>query len=146
MRDDRRYWPEFLDTNILVYSFEVGGDTAKQSVARQRVDSALDNHDAVISFQVVQEFLSVATRKSRVRMNPAEGHYYLEHVLMPLCAVFPGQELYHEALSIKEETGWTFYDSLIVSAAVAAGCRRVLSEDLQHGRKIHGVEIQNPFL
>jgi predicted nucleic acid-binding protein len=62
------------------------------------------------------------------------------------CVVFPNEALYHEALSINEETGWTFYDSLIVSAAVAAGCRRVLSEDLQHGRKIHGVEIQNPFL
>jgi predicted nucleic acid-binding protein len=136
----------FLDTNVLVYSFEVGGDTVKQGIARELVVRALNIHDAIISFQVVQEFLNVATRKSRVRMSPVEARYYIEHVLMPLCEVHPSESLYTEAVSIVDETGWSFYDSLIISSALDAGCTRVLTEDLQHGRKIHGVEIQNPFL
>jgi predicted nucleic acid-binding protein len=67
-------------------------------------------------------------------------------VLLPLCEVFPDASLYSSALSIAEETGWTFYDSLIVGAALAADCSVLLTEDLQHGRTIRGMEIRNPFL
>jgi len=49
------------------------------------------------------------------------------------------------AVSIMEETGWTFYDSLIVSAA-AARCPVLFTEDLQTGRVVRGVEIRNPFV
>ena len=38
-----------------------------------------------------------------------------------------------------------FYDSLIVAAALEAGCTRLLSEDLQHGQQIEGLTIENPF-
>ena len=70
----------------------------------------------------------------------------MSQVLAPLCEVFPGASLYSSALSIADETGWTFYDSLIVSAALAAKCDVLLTEDLQHGRAIRGMEIHNPFL
>jgi predicted nucleic acid-binding protein len=90
--------------------------------------------------------LSVALRKFRPPMTRAEGQSYLERVLMPLCAIFPGEDLYYQALSIAEETGWSFYDSLMVSTALAAGCGVILTEDLQHGQRIRGAEIRNPFL
>jgi predicted nucleic acid-binding protein len=45
-----------------------------------------------------------------------------------------------------EETGWAFYDSLIVSAAVAARCPVLFREDLQAGRVVRVVEIRNPFV
>jgi predicted nucleic acid-binding protein len=95
---------------------------------------------------VVQEFLSVALRKFRPPMGTAEARSYLERVLMPLCTVFPGEDLYNKALSIADETGWSFYDSLMVSAALSANCAVILTEDLQHGRRIRGAEIRNPFL
>jgi predicted nucleic acid-binding protein len=50
------------------------------------------------------------------------------------------------AVSIMEETGWTFYDSLIVSAAAAARCPVLFTEDLQAGRVVRGVEIRDPFV
>jgi len=53
--------------------------------------------------------------------------------------------LYAEALTIVEETGWGFYDSLIVASAAAAGCAAVWTEDLQDGRVVRGVAIRNPF-
>ncbi|MBZ5621692.1 MAG: PIN domain-containing protein [Acidobacteriia bacterium] len=135
----------FIDTNILVYAMEPDRSPKKER-SKAIMERALSARDGVISFQVVQEFLSVALRKFRPPMSPAEAHSYLERVLMPLCAVFPGEELYYEALSIAEETGWSFYDSLIVSAASVAGCGVILTEDLQHGRRIRGAEIRNPFL
>jgi predicted nucleic acid-binding protein len=59
--------------------------------------------------------------------------------------VFPSAELYDHALQLRAETGYSFYDSLIVAAALEAGCKTVYSEDLQHNRKLHGLEIKNPF-
>jgi predicted nucleic acid-binding protein len=70
---------------------------------------------------------------------------YLERVLWPLCGVLPEARLYKDAVSIANETGWSFYDSLIVSSAVAGRCAILLTEDLQDGRIVRGVEIQNPF-
>jgi predicted nucleic acid-binding protein len=66
-------------------------------------------------------------------------------ILIPICEVYPDGRLYAEALSIAEETGWGFFDSLIVSSAAVAGCARLWTEDLQDGRLIRGVEIRNPF-
>jgi predicted nucleic acid-binding protein len=135
----------FLDTNILVYSF-MPDNRAKRDKARGLVAQALERHDGVISFQVVQEFLNVATRRPQRRMSQAEAQQYLAQVLMPLCEVWPTASLYSEALSIADETGWSFYDSVIVSSASAAGCGVVLTEDLQTARMIRGLEIRNPFL
>jgi predicted nucleic acid-binding protein len=134
----------FLDTNILVYSF-MPDNRAKRDKARGLVAQALERHDGVISFQVVQEFLNVATRRPQRRMSQAEAQQYLAQVLMPLCEVWPTASLYSDALSIADETGWAFYDSVIVSSALAAGCGVVLTEDLQTGRMIRGLEIRNPF-
>ena len=79
-------------------------------------------------------------------MTQPEAQAYLSQVLMPLGEVFPDASLYSGALSIADETGRTFYDSLIVGAAVAAQCTVLLTEDLQHGRTSRGLEIRNPFL
>ena len=98
------------------------------------------------TYRAVQEFLNVATRKFAKPMTPTEAQLYLGRVLMPLCEVFPDASLYSRALSIADETGWSFHDSLIVSSASAADCPVLLSEDLEHGRTIRGVEIRNPFL
>jgi predicted nucleic acid-binding protein len=99
----------------------------------------------VVSYQVVQEFLNVAVRKFEERMSASATQVFLQRILWPMCEVFPDLDLYSEAISVREETGWDFYDSLIVSAAVRAGCPVLLTEDLQAGRKVRGVEIRNPF-
>ena len=135
----------FLDTNILVYAFDPKAKS-KREYAQLRITRAVATGDAVISFQVVQEFLSLALRKFPRPMTQPEAQAYLSQVLMPLCEVFPDASLYSSALSIADETGWAFYDSLIVSAALAAECSVLLTEDLQHGRTIRGMQIRNPFL
>lgn len=134
----------FLDTNVLVYCFDPA-EPAKQERARQLVARALSDGQAVISTQVVQEFLNLATRKFAQAFTSSDLRTYLDEVLMPLCAVFPDSELYRIALEIREETGWGVYDALIVAGAMRAGCTRLYSEDLQHGRKIRGLTIENPF-
>ena len=140
----RRRPKEFLDTNIFVYTFD-NSAAAKRTKARAIVAQALEDGLGAISYQVVQEFLNVATRKFAQPMLPSEAQRYLARVLMPLCEVFPDSSLYSLALSISSESGISFYDALIVASATAAGCARLLTEGLQHGRRIGGVEIHNPF-
>ena len=134
----------FLDTNILVYCFEPG-EPGKQQRALELVESALRDGSAVISTQVVQEFLSLATRKFASAFTGEDLRMYLEAVLNPLCRVFPDAALYRLALDVREETSFSFYDSLIVAGALRAGCTRLHSEDMQHGRAVRGLVIENPF-
>jgi len=135
----------FLDTNILAYLFDQE-DRRKQEVARATVRRLMDAREAAVSSQVVQEFVNVATRKFRKPLSTAEVRDFLDQILWPICEVFPDRALYADALSIVDETGWTFYDSLIVGAAVAARCPVLFTEDLQTGRVVRGVEIRNPFV
>jgi predicted nucleic acid-binding protein len=135
----------FLDTNVLVYMFD-RQDRRKQERALTTIRGLIGRGEAVVSSQVVQEFINVALRKFRKPFTPAEVRDFLDQMLWPICEVFPDRGLYTDALSIVEETGWTFYDSLIVSAAARAECPILLSEDLQPGRTVRGVEVRNPFL
>ena len=135
----------FLDTNIIVYALD-GSDHAKSPKAKALVREALVEQAGVISYQVVQECLHLILRKFRRKIHDVDAHSYLAKVLMPLCNVYPSEGLYAEAILIASQTGWTFYDSLIVSAAVASDCELLITEDLQHGRTIRGVTIQNPFV
>ena len=133
----------FLDTNVLIYAF-TEQDARKRIRSRELCDLAV-GEQGIISFQVVQEFLNTAQKKFSTRFTEADLRAFLEITLWPMCAVLPSRELYLRALIVRAETGFSFYDSLIVAAALEAGCKTIYSEDLQHNRKLHELEIKNPF-
>jgi predicted nucleic acid-binding protein len=135
---------DFLDSNVLVYLFDET-DERKRSIADTRVRRALDTHDAVISHQVVQETLNVLTRGMRSAVRPEDIREFLARTLVPLWKGSPSPALYESALSLRDRYGFGFYDALIVAAAIEAGCTRLLTEDLQHGQRIEGLTIENPF-
>jgi predicted nucleic acid-binding protein len=137
--------PFFLDTNVFVYSFD-DSQPRKQKRAESLIVEAIESDQCAISSQVIQEFLNVALGKFACRLSTGETTKFLDRVLWPLCKIHPTASLYMGAVSIMEETGWAFYDSLIVSAAVAARCLVLFTEDLQTGRVVRGVEIRNPFV
>jgi predicted nucleic acid-binding protein len=134
----------FLDTNVFVYTFDASAP-AKRKRAQTLVADALVDSAALISYQVVQEFINVATRKFEVPLTYAESRAYLTDVLNPLCEVYPTYELYLHALDVAAETKFGFYDALIVAAALEARCETLYSEDLQDGFRIQGLTVRNPF-
>ncbi|WP_454061085.1 PIN domain-containing protein [Candidatus Nitrospira salsa] len=134
----------FLDTNIVVYTFDVRAPKKKER-AKELVEQALRTHEGVVSTQVVQEFLNVATTKFTIPLKLSDAQQYLQDVLSPLCSVFPSIDLYRHALSLQQDTQYSFYDALIICGALQAGCEALYSEDLQHGQKIRGLKILNPF-
>jgi predicted nucleic acid-binding protein len=134
----------FLDTNILVYSFD---ETApdKQQIAQRLIHEALHTQRGVISSQIIQEFLNVALRKFTRPMTVSEARTYLRAVLLPLCHHYPSTTFYDQALLIREETGFSWYDSLVVTAAIELDSDLLFSEDLSANRKIRRLTIINPF-
>jgi len=128
----------FLDTNILLYL--LSGDGAKAD----RAESVLLNRGWV-SVQVLNEFASVASRK--LGMTWPE----IKEALAPIrvvCEVAPiTVETHGLGLEIAERYGFSLYDSLIVAAALLAGCEILFSEDLQDGQRINDqLVISNPFV
>jgi predicted nucleic acid-binding protein len=135
----------FLDTNIFVYSFDqLAGLKARK--AAQLIREALTTHKGVISYQVVQEFFNVALRRFAQPMQPSDASQYLGAVFRPLLAVHSSQALFGEALQLHAQSGLSWYDSLIVSAAIQARCDLLYTEDLQHGQRFGALQVKNPFL
>lgn len=134
----------FLDTNVFVYTFDRSAPE-KQTVSREWVRQALRTQRGMTGAQVVQEFLNVALTKFKHPMGVTEAREYLNGVMRPLCQHFPAMPSFDHALFIREETGYAWYDSLVIAAAVEAKCTWLISEDLQHGRKIGSLTIHNPF-
>ena len=135
----------FIDTNIFVYSFD-DNQPAKKERALMLIEIALQTGDGLISSQVIQEFLNVALRKFEPPLTFEDCRLYLNKVLNPLCQVFPDLALYEESLKLHVETGYSFYDALILAGALRGGCSTLYSEDLQNGQQVGALKIVNPFL
>ncbi|MCF7947797.1 MAG: PIN domain-containing protein [Spirochaetia bacterium] len=133
----------FLDTNIFVYSFD-SKEPGKQKRAQELIRTSLEGQGK-ISWQVVQEFSNVALHKFEKPMKRDHLKDYLHTVLLPLCTVWPDESLYHEALSAGLETGYRWYDSLILVSALKSNAKILYSEDLQHDRVYRSIRIRNPF-
>lgn len=134
----------FLDTNVLVYLFD---RTAPEKAARayELVESALAERTGFISYQVVKEFLNVSTKKFATPLPSQESLPLLRDFLEPLCTVFSTFELFELAIAVRDETGFSFSDSLMCSGAIIGGAKVLYSEDMQDGRTVRGLTIQNPF-
>lgn len=135
---------DFIDSNVFIYLFDETDDR-KRRIAQSLIHTALLEGSAQISFQVVQETLNVITQKLSVPVKLEDAHLFLNQVLLPLWKINPNSTLYQRGLAIQTRYQLGFYDSLIISASLQAGCRTLFSEDLQHGQQIETLTIQNPF-
>ena len=133
----------FLDTNILVYAF----GAKKTSVLDPRIAIAerIVMLGGIISVQVLNEFVQVCHRKAELSWDQIAGSL---DVIKDLCgrAIPLTMETHEAAVDISRRHGFHIYDSLILAAAMLAGCTTVYSEDMQHGQVVDGMRIENPFL
>lgn len=135
----------FIDTNIFVYSFDRVHDT-KRKISQDIIKKALCDGQGFISIQVIQEFFNVAIKKFESPLGILEAKMYLERVFMQLNIAYPSYEFISTGLDISTTTNYSFYDSLIVAAALQTSCSKLLTEDMQHGHRIQNLLIENPFV
>jgi predicted nucleic acid-binding protein len=133
----------FLDTSILLYS--ISGLPA-EAMKCQIACTLLDRLDVALSIQVLQEFFHQATRPSRRhRLSDADAS-----ALVDSWRRFPVQVIgiaeMRRAFTIRQRYQLSYWDSAIISAALAQDCTILMSEDMQHDMEIEGLQIINPFL
>lgn len=132
----------FLDANVLVYTDDAQAPE-KQATALEIVERCRFGRVGVVSTQILQEYFVSATKKLRVPPEIAKrkvelfGRFDLVQI---------GLEDILAAIDLHRLYQFSFWDALVVRAALRSGCSVLFSEDLQSGRKIDGLEIVNPFL
>ncbi len=131
----------FFDTNVLVYADDKSAP-AKQKRALELVAEHRRSGTGVLSLQVLQEYFVTVTRKLAVDAQTARRKVEL---LAEFDVVTPEVTDILAAIDLHRLHNFSFWDALVLRAAKQAGCRVLLSEDLQHAREIDGVRIVNPF-
>lgn len=132
----------FIDSNVLVYAND-RSSPAKRARARQIIAEAFAHRLGCLSMQVLQEFFVNVTRKAGVRWDNARAQVIR---LMELDAVIVDRDLILGAVDLHHIHRISFWDALIVKSAAVIHCRRLLTEDLNHGQILDGVLVENPFL
>jgi predicted nucleic acid-binding protein len=129
--------PVFVDTNIVVYAF--GQDAVKV----ERAEAILESQPT-ISVQVINEFLSVC--RVKLGLDTATRHQLANELLVGCNIVALDSRVVAKAMEIESQAGISYWDALIVAAALLSGCETLYSEDFQHGRVFdERLTVVNPF-
>jgi len=132
----------FVDTNVWLYAFIAGPDVAKSERARQLLSD--NEHSLVISSQVINEICVNLLKKTQ--MPEAEIQQLIHSFYQKYPVVVLDQPVQIGASRLRERFSLSFWDSLILAAAVHCGATILYSEDMQAGLKVdEGLTIQNPF-
>jgi predicted nucleic acid-binding protein len=133
--------PVFVDTNVLIHAVD-SADPVKHGAARRWREELWKHRLGRTSFQVLHEFYVQVTQKS-----PAARRQAQEEVrdLLFWQPVALNQEVLEGAWEVQDRYHLSFWDSLIVSAAKAASCAYLLTEDLQTNQNLDGLVVINPF-
>jgi len=133
----------FVDTNILIYAYDISA--ADKHITAVRILSELwDSRRGVLSTQVLQEFFVSATRKIPKPINEHDATNIVRDFLRWELVVNDGDSIL-EAASLVSRYHFSFWDCLIIQAALKSGCNILLSEDLSDSQVIESLQIRNPF-
>ena len=131
----------FIDTNVLVYTDD-SANPEKQQVAIRLLESGWSNGNLVMSTQVLQEYFVAATRKLSVKAETAQAKIEL---LTNQNIVINDVSDIKRAIEIHRLYQYSFWDALIITAALKASCQTLYSEDMHNNQVIENLTIINPF-
>ena len=134
----------FFDSNVLIYLFDEDS-AVKQARARERFAEHARTGQIVLSPQVLQEFYVNVTRKLARPLPQPAALAAVAHLNTFLLVPVDGATVLR-AVQLHQSATLSFWDALIVQAALEGGCKKLLSEDMQHGRRFQELVIENPFV
>jgi predicted nucleic acid-binding protein len=135
--------PVFVDTNVLVYLRDPS-DAEKQRNSAAWLAWLWGQGEGRTSVQVLQEFYQTMTRK----LDPPAERDLVRDDLAALATWRPVEttpEIMERAWTVEDRYGFAWWDALIVAQALASGCGALLTEDLQHGQDVFGLQVVSPF-
>ncbi len=133
----------FLDTNILVYAYDLD-EKLKHQIAKDILTDCWNNRSGTLSTQVIQEFYVTLTRKLPKKLPVHEIREIIrEFMSWPIYQITSVDIV--KASELEEKYGYTFWDSLIITAAQNTDAAILYSEDMQDGQQLDNLRIINPF-
>ena len=134
----------FVDTNIFVYAHDLDSGE-KHKIANRLILELWESRSAFISTQVIQELYVTLTKKIP---HPLEGPTVRRMISSYLSweVVINDPKIILQAGEIEESYKISFWDALIVSSAFSGNAEAILTEDLNHGQRIEGILVRNPFI
>ena len=132
----------FFDANILLYTDDPRFPD-KQKIAVDLIEQHLMKRTGAVSLQVLGEYFHNARRKMNLDISVARQRTVF---FSKLLRFQPSLDDVFAAIDLHQLHQFAYWDAMIVRAAIQTGCRTLYSEDMQHARKVHNVEIVNPFL
>ena len=134
----------FVDTKILVYAHDLDAGK-KRGLAKQVITELWENRSGVLSTQVIQEFYVTLTRKIPAPLKKSTVIRIIKSFLNWEIVINDAPTIL-QACEIEETYNLSFWDALIVSAAYSRNVTTILTEDLNHGQRVEGILIVNPFM
>jgi predicted nucleic acid-binding protein len=134
--------PVFVDSNVFLYALDEA-NPKKQQAARNWRAELWKSRRGRVSFQVLGEFYVNAMRKQPAARDEVRAEV---RDLLAWNPVIADGILLEHGWKIQDHYQFSYWDALIVAAAKLCGCRYLLTEDLQSGQKLDGIEVVNPFL
>lgn len=133
----------FVDTNVIVYAYDTTAGE-KHHMARKILQDLWRSGEGLISTQILQELYVTLTRKIPRPLKPVQAREIVEDMLTWGVVVNDGESVLM-AVVLEGREKLSFWDALVVAAALRGGAAVLLSEDLTTGRTFEGVKIENPF-
>ena len=133
----------FVDSNILIYAHDADAGT-KQKIAAAKIKALWEEQLGRISTQVLQEFYVTVTQKLGKPLSRSDAREIVRDYAQWVAT--PTAQTVIRASEISEVWKLSFWDSLILAAAEEQDCSAVLTEDLNAGQTVAGIQIVNPFL
>jgi len=133
----------FIDTNVLIYAYDSRAG-AKREKAAAILRELWESRLGALSVQVLQEFYVNVTRKipkplDREIARDIAERYAAWHL------VTGDRALLSSAFELERRYSLSFWDAMIVAAAIRSGSRTLLTEDLQQGQELGPIKVENPF-
>jgi len=128
----------FIDSNVILYF--ASRDPAKADRAEE-----LMREGGIVSVQVLNEIANVGRKKLKLSWDELDEVIRLVRFLLDVVPLVA--ETHDRGLAIARRYGLAVYDSMVVAAALRAGCENLWSEDMQDGLVVEAaLTIRNPFL
>jgi predicted nucleic acid-binding protein len=132
----------FVDTNILIYALDPA-DPLKRRVSADLLRTTISSRSLTLSPQSLNETYRVLVQRRRLMPVDAARSYI--RTLAPWAIAPLDAKTAERAFAVEDETGYGWWDCLMLASALQADCRLFVSEDLQDGREVAGMRIASPF-
>jgi predicted nucleic acid-binding protein len=134
----------FFDTNVLIYLFDEDSPN-KAAVARQLYARLAREKSGLVSVQVLQEFFVTLSKKFTVTLSPDDVEREVRDLSALLKVIETDVSLVLDSITLSRRYRLSFWDGLIIQAALRGGASVLYTEDLQDGQVIDSLTIKDPF-